>query len=410
VVVATEANVVAALDARTGATVWTRSLGAPVPLSALPCGNIDPLGITGTPVVDAASRTVYLDAMTSPDGGATKRHLVFALSLDDGAVRDGWPVDVAAALAARGQRFDAGVQNQRGALALVAGYVYVPFGGHNGDCGDYHGWLVAIPVAGPSETTAWSTPARGGGSWAPGGVASDAGQVFITTGNTFGADVWSGGEAILRFPAGATLGAAPDSFAPSNWHDLDDGDVDIGGTGPVLVDVPGATPSRLAVGLGKDGKIYLVDRDRLGGIGGAVAVGTVSDDPIITAAAAYTTAGGTYVAFPGSGVACPGNRAGGLIAVRIVPGAPPKPVVAWCAPLRGRGSPIVTTTDGSSDAIVWIVGAEGDGELHAFEGETGTPVLEGVSAGGDVRRFQAPIAVGGRLYVAVEGGLRAFAR
>src|SRR5512142_1031877 len=122
-VAASEQNVVGAFDPITGAARWTRTLAPPAPLSSLPCGNIDPLGVTGTPVVDPATRTLYLDAMTTPDGGTTHRHLLFALSVDDGAIRPGWPVDVAA----RVPGFDASVQNQRGALALVQGRVYVPF-------------------------------------------------------------------------------------------------------------------------------------------------------------------------------------------------------------------------------------------------------------------------------------------
>src|SRR5216117_1352953 len=103
ILVATEENRVYALDATTGAPVWSRQLAAPVPLSALPCGNIDPLGITGTPVIDPASRTVFLDAMTAPHA----RHLVFALSVDDGATRPGYPVDVAAALSTPRSRTNA---------------------------------------------------------------------------------------------------------------------------------------------------------------------------------------------------------------------------------------------------------------------------------------------------------------
>jgi outer membrane protein assembly factor BamB len=100
--VATEQNWVYALDAATGAAGWSTHLAPPVPLSLLPCGNIDPLGVTGTPVIDYASRTLFVDAMTTPDGGTTKRHLIFALSVDDGSIRPGYPVDVAAALAGLG--------------------------------------------------------------------------------------------------------------------------------------------------------------------------------------------------------------------------------------------------------------------------------------------------------------------
>jgi len=91
-IVATEQNLVLAIDAAGGDRLWTASLGNPVPLSSLPCGNIDPYGITGTPVIDADNRVIYLDAMTTPDGGTTKLHRIFALSLDDGSTLSGWPV------------------------------------------------------------------------------------------------------------------------------------------------------------------------------------------------------------------------------------------------------------------------------------------------------------------------------
>ncbi len=414
IIAATEQDNVAAFDASSGATVWTRRLGDPVPLSKLPCGNIGPLGITGTPVADQAGRTLYLDAMTTPDGGTTKRHLVFALSIDDGSTRPGWPVSVAELAKRRGLTFNDSVQNQRGALALAGGMVYVPFGGHYGDCGNYRGWIVAIPAASPSEATAWSTGARGGGIWGPSGIAVDAGQIFAATGNTFGANSWSGGEAILRFSAGVPLGPSPaDWFAPRNWKELDDGDIDIGGTGPVVVDVPGATPPKLVVGLGKDGKIYILDRSRLGGIGGQVAVGQVASGSIINAAAAHTTAHGTYVVFNGRGTGCPAGQSGDLTAVRIVPGAPPSVRVAWCARQGGRGSPMVTTTDGHAESIVWSIGAEGDDRLHGFDGDTGEVLYGGGGTHdtlGGVRRFQTPILGGGRIFVAVEGGVKAFVR
>ena len=402
-VVASEQDVVSALDATTGDVVWQHQLGAPVPLSQLPCGNIDPLGVTGTPAIDSATRTVYVAAMTTPDGGATKLHQVFALSLDDGSVRAGWPVDVGATARSGATTFDAAVQNQRGALALVGGVLYVPYGGHYGDCGAYHGWLVGFPVSNPGRPTAWATPAAGGGSWAPSGVASDGASLFIATGNTFGADAWAGGEAVLRFSPGPALA---DWFAPSNWKALDTGDVDIGGTGPVLVDVPGATPAALAVALGKDGKIYLLDRARLGSVGGQVAVAPVASDEIINAAVSYTTNQGTYVVFKGKGASCPGGLSGDLTGVRIGAASPPTLATAWCASQNGLGSPMVTTTDGHAEAIVWSVGAEGDGRLHAFDGDTGAAIAS--AAVGAVRRYQTPIAAGGRLYVAADDAVRAF--
>lgn len=272
-IVATERNAVVVLEAATGARLWTKVLGNSVPRSQLPCGNIDPLGITGTAVIDPNSRTIHVAAMTTPDGGRTKQHLIFALSLDDGSTRPGWPVNVSA-MKYGGFSFNSSVQNQRGALLLNSGVLYVPYGGHWGDCGDYHGWVIAVPTADPKNATAWATEARGGGVWAPGGIASDGRSIFVATGNTFGARTWMGGEAIIRLGPGAKFRGNPaDYFAPSDWKRLDDEDADIGGSGPVLVDVPGATPSKLIVALGKNGVAYLLNRDDLGGIGKGNGIG-----------------------------------------------------------------------------------------------------------------------------------------
>jgi hypothetical protein len=112
-IVATEEDQVYAIDAQTGAQIWQRTLGVPVPGSALPCGNISPLGVTGTPVIDEARATIYLDAAVMSANGP--RHEIFALSLADGSIEPGWPVDVATAL---GGSFLPAVQSQRGALAL----------------------------------------------------------------------------------------------------------------------------------------------------------------------------------------------------------------------------------------------------------------------------------------------------
>ncbi len=412
IIAVTEQNRAYAVDASSGAVVWQRSLGAPVPLRALPCGNIDPLGITGTPVIDPASRTLFLDALTTPDGGRTKKHLIVALSIDDGSTRLGWPVDVSATVRAGALGFDSAVQNQRGALALLGGTVYVPYGGHFGDCGDYHGWVVGVPIDRPVAPRAWATRARGGGVWAPGGLAADGTVLYAATGNTFGASTWADGEAVIRLRPGPTFsGQSADYFAPTDWRELDASDTDLGGSGPVLIEVPGARPASLVVALGKDGNAYLLDRANLGGIGASLAHRHVSEGPIINAAAAYTTAAGSHVVFRGRGIGCPAGQSGDLIALRIAAGSPPRIDVAWCATAHGRGSPMVTTTDGRSEAIVWSVAAEGDNRLRGFDGETGRQVFSG---GGpedrisQVRRFQTPIVAKGRIIVAADGELVAF--
>src|SRR5262249_10340081 len=155
---------------------------------------------------------------------------IFALSLDDGSVLDGWPVD-AEGMTFGNVTFNSTVQNQRGALLLLNGILYVPYGGHAGDCGAYPGWVIAVPLNDPASATAWATLARGGGVWAPGGLASDGISVFAATGNTFGASNWMDGEAIIRLGEGATFSRdTADFFTPSNWRALDNSDTDLGGS------------------------------------------------------------------------------------------------------------------------------------------------------------------------------------
>lgn len=411
--VATEDNNVYAIDAGSGREIWVHSVGRPVPLSTLPCGNIDPLGITGTPVIDETTQAIYLDAMV--DDTAGPHHRVFALSLKDGSPLPGWPVDVAEALAARGQRFNARDQNQRGALAILDGRIYVPYGGHYGDCGDYHGWVVGISVQNPRDIVSWSTRGRGGGIWAPGGIASDGRSLFVATGNTIDVSTWSDGEAVFRLAPDLRHRDQPeDFFAPTDWHALDARDADLGGTNPLLLDVPSGGGKRaLALALGKDARAYLLDRNRLGGLGGSLASEIVSTGPIRTAPAAYPAGEGVYVAFQGTGAHCPDSRRpGALTVLQIRTGSPPTLVTGWCGALRGEGSPIVTTTDGRANPIVWILGAEGDDRLHGYRGDTGELLFDGGGPGDamtGLRHFQDLLAAGDRLYVGADGRLYAFA-
>jgi hypothetical protein len=234
--VATEGNEVLALDVRTGTQIWKRALGPPVPLSALPCGNISPLGVTGAPVIHEQRAKLYLDAAIMHATGP--RHEIFALSLADGSIEPGWPLDVATAL---GASFAPSVQNQRGALALFEGKVFVPFSGHFGDCGAYHSFVVGVSVDVPGKVTSFLTRARGGGIWAQGGISGDGQSLFAVTGNTFGATGWGDGEAVLRlsFDLARPI-ESRDFFAPLDWRDLDRRDLDLGGTAAIPLDVPGA--------------------------------------------------------------------------------------------------------------------------------------------------------------------------
>src|SRR5947199_6664323 len=254
IIAVTESNNIYALDAVAGTVIWQRNVGPPV-TSGLPCGNINPLGITGTPVVDLASRSLFFDAMID---GATKKHFIYSLNVDTGATNPGWPVDVNATDTYNGITFSSLVQNERGGLAVVNGIVYVAWSGHLGDCGTYHGWVVGVPINNPSNVAAWATTAIGGGIWGHGGVASDGTNMFVVTGNTFNTGGnWMGGEAIIRLQAGPIWTGQPtDYWAPTNWLSLDNSDTDVGGVSGTVIDVPGATPSQFVLALGKDRNAY----------------------------------------------------------------------------------------------------------------------------------------------------------
>jgi hypothetical protein len=403
-IVATESNTVVALDAATGSTIWSRSLGRPVPLTAQPCGNINPLGITGTPAIDMGRAAVYLDAVVG-DGGV--HHLLFALSLEDGTVLDGWPIDVAQATT---QDFIARDQNQRGALLIKDQALYVPYGGHYGDCDSYRGWVVGVSLADPSQVFTWRTRGQGGGIWAPGGIVGDGQSLYVATGNTEGATQWSDGEAVFRLAPDLDHLLATDYFAARNWQQLDTQDLDLGGTNPTMLDVPNSSGGirRLVLALGKDARAYLLDRDNLGGIGGSLVVETVARSPIRTSPAAYPVSGSAFVAFQGPGAKCPDPKRGsGLTVLSIQDGTPPTIDTAWCAALDGAGSPMVTTTDGQTDPIVWILGSEGDNRLHGFRGDTGEALVASDPLAG-LRHFGTLIAANGRLYVGADNRIYAF--
>ncbi len=370
-----------------------------------PCGNPNPAGIIGTPIIDLDSRALFLNAMTTPDGGNTVKHLIFSLNMDTGETNAGWPVDVGAVAIYNGTTFTPSIQFQRSALGIVGGILYVPYGSLH-DCGVYHGWLVGIPINNPGGVMAWAPTAIGGGIWAGGGVASDGTNAFIATGNTFNTGgTWGGGEAVIRFQPGPIFTGQPsDYWAPTNWYALDIGNRDFC-SGPLLVDVPGATPSNLIVVVGKDGNAYLLDRGNLGGITAPVTSSQVTDGSTIPAAATYRTGQGSYVAFRASSTM--------LSAFRITATNPPAIASAWSVPRNGRSSPFVTSSDGANDMIVWVVDNDGAGHqlLHGFDGDTGNVVYAG---GGPnelmvgARKFNTGIAARGRIYIANDNKVYAF--
>src|SRR5262245_35543808 len=398
IIVVTASNNIYALDADTGTVIWQRTNIGPAVTSGLPCGNINPVGTIGTPVVDLASRSLFFDALID---GVTKKHFIYSLNVDTGVTKPGWPVDVNATAMYNGIIFNSLVQEDRGALAVVNGIVYVPYSGYGGDCGAYHGWVVGVDINNPLNVGAWATTAAKGGIWGHSGVASDGTNMFVITGNTTGTGgVWGGGEAIIRLQAGPFWSGMPsDYWAPTNWLQLDNGDTDLGGVSAMLIDVPGANPSQLVLATGKDSNAYLLNRNNLGGITAPVAqlsVGFV----IGQSSATYRTPQGTYFVFRAAG-----NQ---VKAYKITATSPPTIVSAWSVSQTGKGSPWVTTTDGTNDAIVWVVGAEGDGKLHGYDGDSGTEIYAGTDVMSGTRKWNIGIVARGSLYVANDNKVYAF--
>jgi outer membrane protein assembly factor BamB len=364
VIAATEANSVYALDVTTGAQVWRAQLGKPVDGGSLPCGNIDPSGITGTPVAEPSSNTVFVVAFLA----AGTHHELFALDLRNGNIRWHRPIDPPG-LAGR-------VEQERGALAISGTRVYVPYGGLDGDCGAYKGAVVSSALDGQGDLTSYIVPTtREAGLWHPGGPAVDSdGGLWVSTGNSASSGNFDYANAIVHLSPQLK---AVDYFAPTNWLRLNEGDVDLGSIGPALV----GTNRVLATG--KEGVAYLLDRAHLGNIGGSITQTQACN------AGAFGTA-----AVQGTTVYVPCTD--GLVAVDTQGDTL---MVKWRRSGRA-GPPIVAA------GIVWDL--VGSGNLVALDPATGQQRF-GADVGEPASRFVSLSAAGGRLFVAPSNKLTAFA-
>jgi hypothetical protein len=420
--VATANDTLYALDETTGKPSWrAKAFGTPANQSGAGCGNVSPIGITGTPAVDLVTRLIVFDAVTGDANGNIATHTIYGVSIDDGSTK--WSVDVSTLKDSTGLAFSPQPQNQRGAVLIVNGIAYVVFGGHGGDCGSYHGWVVAVPLSG-TGVKAWATQVAGAGIWAVGGAASDGQSIFVATGNGIGGSstTWQESEGILRLDPGPSFTGQPaDYFAPNNWATLDADDLDISGSGPLVIDAPGMTPSALVMAQGKDGNVYLMSRTNLGGVTmpqGAANVGQmhVSTGALSNGNAWASIGGTTYVVVRPGGTdpasACPNGTSGDMVALKLDPTVAEKMTVAWCASSGGAGSPIITSTDGTNDGLVWVVGAEGDSALHAFHLADGTAAGTSAAApltnGEMVHHFATVAAVHGRIFVTADDHLFAY--
>jgi hypothetical protein len=257
---------------------WQRSLlgpgATPVPSQDVGSNDIFPeIGITGTPVIDASSRTIYLVAKSKEPGPRYVERL-HALDLETGAERDGSPVEISATVRGSapdaddaGVHFNALRQLQRPGLTLSGGLVWVAFGSH-GDVEPYHGWVLGYDAHTLARRVVFNTTPDGseGSVWQGGGALAvdDDGSLYLETANgDFDADVGGRdvGDAVVKL---SQTGQRLDWFAPHDQLDLASRDLDLGSSGPMLLpEQPGEHPHLMIAG-GKNGLLYLLDRDSLG--------------------------------------------------------------------------------------------------------------------------------------------------
>ncbi len=368
-IVVTENNTVYRIYANN--VVWKKHLGPPVPRSSLPCGNIDPLGITGTPAFDKTKSTVIVVAeLANPI-----RHEAFGLDPATGAVRWSRNVDVPSNV----EGIDPRAMQQRGALLVSGRRVYIPYGGLNGDCAAYRGSVVGVALDNPRAPLSHFTvpTAREGGIWAtPGPVENPGGGILVAVGNgASGAEDPNGpydhSDSVLKLVADQIQ----DSFSPSTWREDNRVDADLGSQGPAIV-------GSWVFIVGKSGTAYVLHRSALGGIGGEVSQGSLC-----------ASFGGTAVL--GSVVYVPCTD--GLRAVRINSNG--TMTVLWHAPSGITGSPVI------GGGRLWALDT-GAGVLHMLDPATGAG--RGSVSAGAVTRFATPALWKNAVLVGTVTGVVAF--
>jgi outer membrane protein assembly factor BamB len=361
VIAATENDTIYALNASTGQVSWRTHIGTPVPLAELPCGDIDPLGITGTPVYDPGNGLVYAVAET-----AGYHHVLVGVSVTSGAITverdipapDGQP------------RYD----QQRPALTLEDGRIYVAFGGLYGDCGPYRGSVVGVPVSGSGAIVSYTVPtAREGAIWGTAGpVAGPDGTLYVSVGNgSVTSTSFDGTDSVTALsPALRQVGI----FAPASWHADSQGDLDLGSTEPALL------AGGMLLALGKSGTAYLVSSAHLGGVGGQVAQASVCP--------AYGAA-----AVQGSTVYEPCEQ-GGMAAIST---AGDKLRVLWRGPASAWGSPV------AGGGAVWVTDWNA-GTLYELNPATGA-TRASLSLGTSLPHFASLSMTGSHAYLGTSQGV-----
>jgi outer membrane protein assembly factor BamB len=341
--------------------IWKRTLGKPSPQSERPCGNIDPLGITSTPI--AANGVLYVVA----EFGGDVRHEMFAIDQRTGAVRWHRSVDLPGP--------DPTVMQQRGALAITGSRVWAPFGALAGDCGNYKGRVVGVRLDGTGDVVKYDPSTREqGGMWnAAGPTVGQQGHLYVVSanGSSGPGDDYDHTNSVDELDENGTL---VDSFAPSDWAQNNAGDVGLGSQGVALVG------TKWAVLGGKSGPVYVLRQGRLGGIGGQVSM--------LNFCKSYGGAAvdGNVIYFP-----C----VDGVRAARVDDDG--RLQVLWHVDDNDvSGSPVV------AGGRVWVMDQSG-GVLHALDPSTGKSTAQ-VHVG-QTNRFASPSITGPDILVSTMSGL-----
>lgn len=439
VVAVTENDRAYGLDSATGAVRWTRDVGPAWPAAAISCGDLTPnIGITSTPVYDPASRAVYFTAKAN-DGPTTRQPHWYLHGVDPatGVERPGFPVTIAGAPANDpAAPFDPYTAMQRPGLLLLDGVVYAGFGAHC-DVGPYRGYVVGVGIATATVTAMWATESgasnSGAGIWQSGGglVSDGPGRIFAVTGNGISPPAGPGttppatlAQSVVRLQVQADKSLrAADFFSPTNAPTLDLNDTDLGSGGPVALPDSFGTAGHphLLVQSGKDGRVFLLDRDALG----ARSQGTGGTDGVVGVTGPFQGQWGHPAVWGGDGGWVYLTGTGGPLRAlrRGVTGAgqPALTAVGTSADQLGytSGSPVVTS-DGtrSGSAVVWVQTSDGptgaNGQLRAY---APVPDASGRLAQlwsapiGAAAKFAVPATDSGRVYVGTrDGALIAFGR
>ena len=371
VIAATENDSLYALNRATGALIWRKHVGAPVPQGDLHgCGDIFPLGITGTPAYDSGNGLVYAVAEL-----AGYHHMLVGLDAATGAVKLHRYIDVATAANQRAYN------QQRPALTLAHGRVYAAFGGLSGDCGPYQGSVVSAPVTGNGPLESWHTPtSREGAIWGTAGpVEGPGGDLWVAIGNGAAGqgDAYDGSDSVTELSPALKRVAY---FAPSTWAADNDSDLDLGSTQPARV------AGNAVFVMGKRGVGYLLNAGNPGGIGGQLT------EQSICAAYGAAAVNGTTVYEPCS--------SGGMAAISLDP-AKKTVKVLWRGPSNGNGSPVV------GGGAVWVIQYSGSGGT-LYELNPGTGAVEHqLAIGSGLPHFSSLALSGGSAYVATLTGVTA---